>query len=300
MQPATTMIDSAQRSYGGHSMSARLRRVLVRRPAPPAKGEEWREFGYVRPVDQVMAEREHAAFVALLKGAGVEVVQAGPDEPGRLDAIFAYDPSFMTDEGAILLRMGKPLRLGETALAERVYADLGIPILGRIDEPGTVEGGDMLWLDERTLAVGLGYRTNRSGIDQLKTIMASIDVAVIEVDLPHWRGPGECLHLMSLMSPVAADLAVVYQPLLAVGFLEELRSRGWRFIDVPEQEFDTLACNVLTLAPGNCLTIAGNPITRQRLEAAGCEVLTYAGQEISQNRAGGPTCLTRPLWRRED
>ncbi|MDQ3044136.1 MAG: arginine deiminase family protein [Chloroflexota bacterium] len=280
-------------------MTARLRRVLVRAPAPPSSADDWREFGYGRPVAHAIAHAEHQAFVKLLVGAGVEVIQEGPDDPGQLDAIFAYDPSFMTDEGAILLRMGKPLRLGETALAARVYAELGIPILGQIEEPGTAEGGDMLWLDERTLAVGLGYRTNRSGIDQLRTILATIDVEVIEADLPHWRGSGECLHLMSLMSPVAADLAVVYLPLMAVGFLEELRARYWRYIEVPEQEFDTLACNVLTLEPSRCLTIEGNPITRSRLEAAGCEVLTYAGHEISLNRAGGPTCLTRPIWRRE-
>ena len=288
---------TAPRGYGGHTLSGRLRRVMVRRPAPPTAGEGWRDLGYPRPVDHARAEREHAAFRTLLAGSGAEVIEAGPDAPGLLDAIFAYDPSIVTDAGAVLLRMGKPERLGETALAERAYAELGIPILGRIEAPGTVEGGDTLWLDERTLAVGRGYRTNDDGIAQLSAILGGIGVAVMPVALPHWRGPAECLHLMSLISPVAPDLAVVYPPLMATAFVEELRRRGWRFVEVPDDEFDSLGCNVLALAPGRCLVAAGNPVTRSRLEAAGCEVVAYDGGEISVNRAGGPTCLTRPLWR---
>ena len=285
------------RRYGGHSMTARLRSVLVRRPAPPATGEEWRAFGYPCPVDHDLAEREHAALCALLVWAGSEVIETGPDEPGQLDAIFAYDPSIVTDAGAVLLRPGKALRLVEAELAERSYEELGIPILGRIEAPGTAEGGDTLWLDERTLAVGQGYRTNASGIAQLTTIMGELDVEVIPVHLPHWHGSAECLHLMSLISPVAADLAVVYLPLLATPFVQLLRERGWRFVEVPDGEMDTLGCNVLALAPGECLLHEGNPGVRAALKAEGCEVITYSGLEISLNRAGGPTCLTRPLWR---
>jgi dimethylargininase len=283
--------------YGGQSMTARLRAVVVRRPAPPASGEEWRRLGYPRPVDHGRAEWEHAGFRGLLAEAGAEVIEAGPDAPGELDAIFAFDPSLVTDAGAVLLRMGKPERLGETAAAERVYADLGIPILGRIEAPGTVEGGDTLWLDERTLAVGRGYRTNDDGIRQLAAILGGIGVEVMPVALPHWRGAGECLHLMSLVSPVAPDMAVVYPPLMATAFVEELAGRGWRFVEVPDEEFETLGCNVLALAPRRCLVCDGNPVTRARLEAAGCEVVAYEGEEISLNRAGGPTCLTRPVWR---
>jgi dimethylargininase len=206
----------------------------------------------------------------------------------------------MTDHGAILLRMGKELRRDESAFHARTYGTLGIPILGVIDEPGTVEGGDTLWLDDRTLAVGRGYRTNESGIQQLRAILSEIDVEVFAYDLPHWQGAAACLHLMSLISPVAADLAVVYPPLMAVAFIDELRARDWRLFEVPDEEFVSMACNVLALAPGRCLMLEGNPKTRQKLEAAGCEVLTYEGSEISHNREGGPTCLTRPIWREND
>lgn len=297
MQTISQTPITIQRHYGGHSMTAPLRTVLVRRPAAPATGGEWRDLGYPRPVDHAAAEREHAAFREILARAGAEVVEAGPDAPGLLDAIFGYDPSIITDGGAVILRLGKPLRLPEADLAARAYGEFGIPILGRIESPGTVEGGDTLWLDQRTLAVGRGYRTNDAGISQLAAILATIEVTVMEVALPHWRGPGECLHLMSLISPVAPDLAVVYLPLLATAFVEELRERNWRFVEVPDQEFDTLGCNVLALAPGRCLVCAGSPLTRTRLETAGCEVIAYQGDEISHNRAGGPTCLTRPLWR---
>ncbi|HKG24085.1 MAG TPA: arginine deiminase family protein [Thermomicrobiales bacterium] len=283
--------------FGGHSMTASLRRVIVRRPAPPLGSEDWKAFGYAHAIDEDETQRQHLALRELLVREGIDVVTAGPDEAGHLDAIFAYDPSIMTDWGAALLRTGKELRRDETVFHALTYGELGIPILGVVVEPGMVEGGDTLWLDERSLAVGRGYRTNQSGIDQLRVMLEPIDVTVIAFDLPHWHGAGECLHLMSMISPVAADLAVVYPPLMAVALVQELGERGWRTVEVPDEEFDSMGCNVLALAPGRCLMLDGNPETRRRLEAAGCDVLTYEGSEISLNRQGGPTCLTRPIWR---
>jgi dimethylargininase len=288
---------ATSRAWGGQSMVAPLRRVLVRKPAPPAVEDEFIRFGYPRPVDHERTQSEHEAFRGLLAESGADVVIAGPDETGLLDAIFAYDPSLMTDAGAVLLRPGKELRLAEVDLAERTYAELGIPIVGRIEAPGTVEGGDTLWLDERTLAVGRGYRTNSEGIRQLAALLAPCGIETMTVDLPHWRGPDECLHLMSFISPVAERLAVVYLPLMSVPFVQELQHRGWSFIEVPDEEFETHGCNVLALEPMRVLVCDGSPITRDRLRAAGCEVATYVGNELSHNRAGGPTCLTRPILR---
>jgi N-dimethylarginine dimethylaminohydrolase len=288
---------SAAAAWGGQSMSAPLRRVMVRPPAAPATGEEYAAFAYPRPVEHDRARREHAAFRTILADSGAEVIVTGPDEDGLLDAIFAYDPSLITDAGAVLLRPGKALRLPEVARHEATYRELGIPIVGRIEAPGTVEGGDTLWLDEQTLAVGRGYRTNEEGIQQLRAILTQFGVDVLAYELPHWRGPGECLHLMSFISPVAERLAVVYLPLMAVPFVEELKRRGWAFVEVPDEEFETHGCNVLALAPLRALVCAGNPVTRTRLEAAGVSVVAYSGNEISHNRAGGPTCLTRPILR---
>jgi dimethylargininase len=285
------------RAWGGQSMVAPLKRVLVRKPAAPAATDRFAEFGYPRAVDHHRTEREHDAFRAPPAHIGAEVIVAGPDEPGMLDAIFAYDPSLMTDAGAVLLRPGKVLRLGEVDLAERSYAGLGIPVIGRIEAPGTVEGGDTLWLDDRTLAVGRGYRTNDEGIRQLRALLAPYGIDTVTVDLPHWRGPNECLHLMSFISPVAERLAVVYLPLMSVPFVQELQRRGWSFIEVPDEEFETHGCNVLALAPMRVLVCDGSPVTRALLEAAGCNVMVYTGDELSHNRAGGPTCLSRPILR---
>jgi dimethylargininase len=283
--------------WGGHSMVAPLRRVLVYAPAEPSRAVSWRAFGYLRPIDHGRAVEEHAAFRHMLSGAGVEVVTHEIDDPALQDAIFPFDPAIITDAGAVLCRPGKALRLGEVALAERALRELGIPIAGRIAAPGTLEGGDCLWLDGRTLAVGRGYRTNAEGIRQLAAILAPQGVAVLAVELPHWRGPGECLHLLSLISLVAERLAVVNLPLLAVPFVEALRERDIELVCVPDEEFASQGSNVLALAPRRCLLLRENRETARRLRAAGCEVAVYTGDEISHNRAGGPTCLTRPLLR---
>lgn len=285
------------RSWGGHSMVAPLKRVLVYPPVAPSKDVDWQQFGYLRPLNHRQAIDEHGALRRLLADEGVDVISGEIDNPRLQDAIFPFDPVITTDAGAILCRMGKDLRLREVDLAEQTMSDLGIPVIGRIQAPGTVEGGDCLWIDERTLAVGEGYRTNAEGIRQLTAILADQDVEVIRVGLPYWHGPEECLHLLSLISMVDERMAVVYLPLLEVSFVEYLRGRGIELVEIPENELVTQGCNVLAISPGRCLLLKENPETGARLEAAGCEVLYYTGGEISHNRTGGPTCLTRPILR---
>jgi dimethylargininase len=294
----TAVDDSTEPSYGGHSLWEPLRRLMVRQPGLPASDSDWSDLAYLHPVDQQRSLDEHAAFVELLTAGGADVVIAPADEPGYMDAVFCYDPSLMSDRGAILLRPGKPQRVDEVAFHAQTYSQLGIPILGEIVAPGTVEGGDTLWIDDSTLAVGRGYRTNRAGIVQLQEIVAPLGVTVVSYDLAHYHGAGECLHLMSFISPVAERLAVAYLHLMPVQLVEDLLERGWEFIEVPDEEFEPMACNVLALGPRNVIAMDGNPITRQRMEAAGCTVQVYPGNEISYNRAGGPTCLSRPLWRK--
>jgi N-dimethylarginine dimethylaminohydrolase len=278
-------------------MIAPLRRVLVRRPAPPAGEGDRSRFGYFEQPNHERAVREHEAFVAKLQELGVEVVVAEAPATGQLDAIFVYDPSFTTDGGLLLMRPGKEVRRDEVELAREAAKALDIPILGEIEAPGEVEGGDMLWLDQNTLAIGQGYRTNAAGIDQMSVFLRPLGVDVLRVELPYWHGPSECLHLMSLISPVDEKLAVVYKPLMSVPFVQYLEAEGWSFVEIPDQEFATQGCNVLTIAPGKVLMLKDNVVTIERLRAAGVEVHTYTGDEISHNRAGGPTCLTRPLLR---
>lgn len=283
--------------YGGQSMIAPLRRVLVREPAPPRGEDDHERFGYPRPVDHARAVAEHRAFCAILGGAGIEVVRQPVAEPGELDSIFVYDPSIVTDEGAVIGRPGKAIRRTETGPAADVYRELDIPILAQIEGPGILEMGDLFWIDEHTIAAGEGFRTNAAGLDQLEIRLQPLAVDVVRVPLPFWHGPEECLHLLSLLSPIDDKLAVAYLPLLNANFVALLHEVGWKFIPVPDEEFATQGPNVLTLAPRKVLVLSGNPATRQRLEAAGCEVLEYVGDEISHNRGGGPTCLTRPLLR---
>jgi N-dimethylarginine dimethylaminohydrolase len=278
-------------------MAGTLRRVLVFPPVPPAADVSWEAFGYLRPIDHELAVREHAAFRDILHDAGAEVIAGEIDDAGLADGIFPFDPVITTEAGAVLCRMGKPLREREVDLAEQTMRDLGVPIAGRIVAPGRVEGGDCLWIDERTLAVGHGYRTNGSGIAQLRSILAPQGVDVVAFDLPHWHGAGECLHLLSLISLVDADLAVVYRPLMAVRLIELLDAKGIGLVEIPEDEFATQGCNVLATGPRACILIRDNRETARRLEAAGCTVTLYAGDEISHNRTGGPTCLTRPILR---
>jgi N-dimethylarginine dimethylaminohydrolase len=195
------------------------------------------------------------------------------------------------------MRPGKEVRRSEVELAARLWDELEVPILGEIEEPGTVEGGDLMWIDSTTVAAGQGYRTNDHGIDQLEILLRSVGVDLIRTDLPYWTGPRDCLHLLSLISPVAPRLAVTYRKLMAVPFVQELEIRGWSFIDIPDEEFATQGTNILALAPGKVLMLKDNPVTIGRLRDAGVEVLTYTGDEISHNRAGGPTCLTNPMLR---
>ena len=282
--------------YGCQSQTATLRRVLVR--APRAEDcARWREFGWRAEPDPARLAAEHEDFAAALAVFGAEVVYAEEPLPGALDAIYAYDPALIADAGAILLRPGKELRQDEPAALGRDLHRAGVPIAAALEPPALAEGGDTLWLDERTLLVGLGYRTNEAGAEALRRALPDVDV--LTFDLPHYRGPGEVLHLLSFISPLDRDLALVYPPLAPARLLQLLADRGVATVEVPAEEYDSLGCNVLALGPRVALALDGNPETRRRLEAAGVDVRVYRGEELSLKGDGGPTCLTRPLLRHD-
>jgi len=278
-------------------MVAPLRTVLVKRPDQSFAVDDLVSWHYAGRPDLAMAQQEHDALVTLLRQAGAEVMYHEEAQPGRADAIFAFDPALVTDHGAIMLSMGKPQRRGEEAAMARCFEALGVPVLYTLHGEARAEGGDLLWVDHKTLAVGQGFRTNAEGLRQLREVLAGIGVTVMPVELPYYTGPEACLHLLSLISLVDDDLAVVYPPLLAVPFWQELQRRGIRLIEVPKAEFASMGPNVLALGPRRCLMLEGNPVTQGRLEQAGCTVATYRGNEISLKAEGGPTCLTRPIWR---
>jgi dimethylargininase len=284
----------AARTYGAQSMTAPLRDVLVKRPGP-AFGAAFDDpaHGFLHPVDLALAQREHDAFVEVLGSLGptVHVLEAEVASP---DLVYTFDPLLVSDRGAIPLRPGKPSRLPEPAAIEAWTAAAGIPTVGRIEAPGTIEGGDTFWLRPDLLCIGRTLRTNSEGVRQLGTIVGG-DVRVF--DVPYWRGTAELIHLLSFISPVADDLAVVFEPLLPAGLWELLNDLGIRTLPVPEAEFATLGCNVLAVRPGVVILAEGNPTTAGALAAAGCEVHSYPASEIGINGSGGPTCMTRPILR---
>lgn len=287
----------SSRSYGSQSMVEPLRKVLVRRPDTAFAVDNPIRWHYASRPDLEVAQQEHDALVGILRQAGAEVIYHDQPLPDHADAIFVHDPSIVTDRGAVILRMGKALREGEEAAMAGALTRLGVPILYTLHGQARAEGGDLLWLDHDTLAVGQGFRTNEQGLEQLREALHDLGVRVIPVPLPYFGGAEACLHLMSLISVLDHDLAVVYSPLLPVPFWQELKDRGFDLVEVPEQEFPTMGPNVLALAPRRCVMLEGNPITRRRLEEAGCQVFTYKGHEISLKAEGGATCLTRPILR---
>jgi dimethylargininase len=288
------MSTTDERTFGGQTLVAPLRRVLVRAPDPPALAR-WREFGWLAEPDPAIAAEQHEALCELLRAAGAEVVYAGSDVGEDPDAVYVFDPVIVSDRGALLLRPAKEGRRGEpSAMAEDLRA-FGVPVVFEMGEPATAEGGDTMWLDERTLLVGRSYRTNDAGIRAFREALPGVEV--LAFDLPRLRGPDACLHLLSLLSPLDDDLVVAYPPLMPIRLLELFAERGIAVLEVPEGEFDSMGPNVLALAPRVAVAVDGNPETRRRMEAAGVDVSVFEGSEIAHKGEGGPTCLTRPLLR---
>jgi N-dimethylarginine dimethylaminohydrolase len=278
-----------------------IRRIALRHARdafrdPEAIDGQWRALGYKAAPDFEAAVAEYDRFAEIIAESGTEVVYL-PDGDGlSLDSIYLRDALIAGTEGAVLCNMGKAAREPEPAAAGRALAERGLPVMGAVTGAGRIEGGDLVWLDDKTCAVGLTYRTNAEGVRQLRNILGP-GVTVETVDLPHYKGPDDVFHLMSILSPLDADLALVHSPLMPVGFRRWLLDRGIAFVEVAEEEFEAKGCNVLARTPRRCLALEGAPETRRRLEAAGCEVLTYRGAEISNKGDGGPTCLARPLER---
>ncbi|HEV8202040.1 MAG TPA: arginine deiminase family protein [Candidatus Polarisedimenticolia bacterium] len=256
----------------------------------------WRRLNYLAPPDPARAAAEYDRFAALLEEAGARIHWMPPDDITGLDSIYVRDASIPSSAGMILCNMGKAARATEPSAQAEAFRKFGIPVAGMISGEGKIEGGDVAWLDERTLAVGRGYRTNDEGIRQLRALLGN-GVEVVVAPLPHWRGPADVFHLMSILSPIDRDLALVYSPLLPIPFRERLLSLGLALVEVPDEEFESMGCNVLAVGPRRCLMIDGNPMTRKRLEQAGAQVAVFSGDEICRKGSGGPTCLTRPISR---
>ncbi len=280
----------------------KLKSVFIKRPDAAFVSEsliaaQWKELNFLSKPDFAKATQEYSDFEKLLTQQGAELFYLPQSKQVTLDSLYCRDASIITDHGAIICNMGKAARQAEPNEERLAFQEKKIKILGELKPPGTLEGGDVAWVDQRTLAVGHTYRTNEEGINQLKNLLNPFGIEVWVAHMPHYKGPTDVFHLMSVFSPVDKDLAVVYSPLMPIAFRNGLLNRGYSFVEVPEEEWDSMGCNVLAIAPRECIMVKGNGITKKRLEAAGCTVWEYEGQEISVKGGGGPTCLTRPIER---
>ncbi|MFO7738719.1 MAG: arginine deiminase family protein [Desulfatiglandaceae bacterium] len=286
----------------GQSDVSPVKRLLLKHPRDAFESEaaidrQWRKLNYLGRPDFSRAMDEYDRWVELLEGFDIELHFLPGRKDVGLDSLYTRDASIVCNKGIILCNMGKVERRNEPSAQEAAFRALGVPIRGAVTGSGRVEGGDVAWLDEHTPAIARGYRTNDEGIRQVRELMGDCIDEMIIVPLPHWRGPNDVFHLMSFLSPIDTDLALVYSPLLPVPFRETLLSRSITLVEVPDSEFDTLGCNVLAVAPRRCIMPAGNPRTRARLEKAEVEVSEFEGKEISIKGGGGPTCLSRPFLR---
>ncbi|WP_296699947.1 dimethylarginine dimethylaminohydrolase family protein [Algoriphagus sp.] len=284
-----------------HSDYGLLKSVLLKPAGEAFQSQEkialeWKGLNYLSAVHFEKALEEYSIFNSNFESIGAQIFSL-PASESSLDSIYCRDAALATDFGLILCNMGKAARNSEPLAIESYCKEKGIKVLGKIEAPGTCEGGDMCWLDEKTLAVGHTYRTNLEGIQQLRKFLEPRGIEVLQVELPHYKGPSDVFHLMSIISPLDKDLAIVYSPLMPIYFRNELINRGFTLVECPDEEFNSMGCNVLALAPRKCMIVKGNPISVARLKVVGCEVIEYEGQEISQKGCGGPTCLSRPLER---
>ncbi len=300
------MPDHDHLNVGCPTMVGRLERVLLSDPRNAFESQQkidkqWQDLNYLSRPDYHQTILEFDALREIFEGRGIriELIENNPDN--SLDAIYVRDSSLITpSEEAVLCRMGKDQRSAEVASAALFYRTNNIPIAGTIEAPGTLEGGDVVFLDPRTIVVGRSYRTNQSGIEQLRSILSSTVDRFITVSMPHFRGPSDVLHLMSMISPLRQNTLLVHRPLIPVDFLEWLASQEYQLIDIEPSEYDSLACNVLALDEGTCIMTEGNPATRSRIERAGIKVIEFGATNLCLKGSGGPTCLTRPLYRTPD
>ena len=283
------MVDPIKKILLKHPKSAFINQKTI--------NEQYLKLNYFEAPNFNKAILDYENFVSLLKSFDIELHYLPEDKSTSLDSIYTHDPCVISNNGVIICNMGKKSRLPESDAIEKFFNSIQIPILGKIKTPGILEGGDVVWIDNKTIAVGEGYRTNREGIEQLKHLLSDQVQDVISVPIPHWNGPQDCLHLMSNLSPIDHNLYLVYSRLLPVSFRKYLLDRNIELIDVPDEEYESMGRNVLAVAPRKVIMISGNSKTKQLLEKNNVEVYTYDGTEISIKGAGGPTCLTRPFLR---
>ena len=289
--------------FGAQDMVSSLKKVLMKKPENYMSKVDLKKWNYESPLNQKILEENYCEFYEIIKNSGTEIIDLNIENKNEelCDSIFTHDPSLVTNDGAVILNMGKTLRKKETEEHEKFYQSINIPIIGKIINEGTVEGGDCLWIKNNTLLVGESFRTNRSGIIQLIKILNYYDINVIPIKLPKQKDPNSCFHLMSLVSMLDHDLAIGCLSLFSFDLIKIFNDNNIKLIDIPEDEYfksKTLAVNILTLSPRELVLIKGYPKTIELLLNEGNNIKLFNGNELCIKAEGGPTCLTRPLLRK--
>ena len=294
---------TSQTLFNCNNMVDPIKRIILKHPKDAFINQnkidsEYRSLNFLGAPDLKESSKEFKHFTKILNSFDIKLHFIEKDDLTTIDSIYTHDPLIISNSGAIICNMGKKSRIHEKVAIKNFLKSKNIPILGEITDPGKLEGGDIVWINQNTIAVGMGYRTNMDGIKQLSKLLTDIVEEIIPVPLPHWNGPEDCLHLMSNLSPIDHNLFLVYPRLLPVNFIEYLLENNIELINVPDEEYETMACNVLAVAPKKVIMIEGNPLTKKLLEKNNVKVYTYKGSEISLKGSGGPTCLTKPLFRK--
>ena len=202
-----------------------LLQAVVRKPGAWLAVQDPTKWHYTSRPDAALAMQQHDAFTSILTKHGVQLHYHSSDAgiEGDSDSIFVHDPMLTTPAGAIMMQLGKPLRQAEGRAMKAMVQSLGVPILGELEGNATAEGGDCLWLDSKTLAIGEGYRTNMKGISKIATWLQPHGVTVVPFQLPHFHGADACLHLQSLISYAGPNVAVRHTYMYTHVFFSKMR-----------------------------------------------------------------------------
>ena len=281
-------------SCGISTQYKQLKSVLIHRP-----GKEMSELVDPDSVqmlaipDTKLASEQHDALAAAFKAEGVEVHYVEPDGVPTPNQMFCADLMFMTPEGAIIARPASTVRAGEERWVARRLAQLGIPIVKSIRGNGVFEGADAAWIDEDTVMVATGHRTNHEGLAQVTAILNEMGVEVFHVGLPYGS-----MHLMGGLRIIDKDLALCWPGRVPYDTVAYLREHGFDVYFIPDldEAVNGMPLNLVTLAPKKVLMPAGNPVSDEFYNDLGITCKTVKIDELIK-AAGAVGCLSGILER---
>ncbi|MFB6125533.1 MAG: dimethylarginine dimethylaminohydrolase family protein [Halanaeroarchaeum sp.] len=275
----------------------RLERVLVHEPGPEFKTvvdpDVWNWDGLPR---QERAADEHAALVEILEEHDVTVHRLETAGENLAESLFVRDVAFAIEGGVVVGQMVEETRHGEERRVSERVVELGMPIYHTVHGPGGFEAGNMVWIDEETVAVGRSRTTNAEGIRQVRTVLDTYDVEMVEVPIFGSTQSTGQTHLALVFSMVAADLALIYPQAVPDEFVDLLHDRGIDTLEVPMREQRNRATSTVVIEPGTVLLPAGNPQTAAALREVCSTVYELSIREIAKT-GGGLKGLVLPLER---